>query len=123
MLRIPIVRALHITEGTARNLAVKSKFPQLRKDVAAGQALGDVFEKAEIFPPLMLCLIRTGADTAQLPEMLAELADVYEEEAERAVAGAVRLLEPTLILVMGAVIAGIVAAIILPIFQANAMVG
>jgi len=53
--------------------------------------------------------------------MLGELSEIYEEEAERAVTGAAKVLEPALIVVMGTLIAGIVAAVMLPVFQANAM--
>jgi type IV pilus assembly protein PilC len=54
--------------------------------------------------------------------MLTELSSIYEDEAERTVTGTVKLLEPLLIVLMGGIIAGIVAAVILPIFRINAMV-
>jgi len=71
---------------------------------------------------LMVNLIRTGESTGELPEMLNDLASIYEDEADRALKGSVKLLEPVLVLGMGLVIAGIVAAVILPIFQVNTMV-
>ena len=55
--------------------------------------------------------------------MLSELADIYEDETERAVSGAVKLVEPILIIVIGGVVAGIVGAIMLPVFEVNTMVG
>lgn len=66
-------------------------------------------------------LIQTGEDTGELSQMLDELATICDE-AERAVNGAVKLLEPLLIVVMGLIIAGIVAAVMLPIFQSSTAV-
>jgi type II secretory pathway component PulF len=84
--------------------------------------MGAAMEESRLYPPLMVNLVRTGEETGQLPEMLEELSGIYEDEAQRAVSGAVKLLEPMLIVSMGIVIASIIAAVMLPIFQANAMV-
>jgi len=119
---VPILDALRSTGDTARNLAMKATFPELIKGISAGQTLGEALDKTALYPPLVVNLIRTGEDTGELPEMLSELSSIYEEEAERTVTGAVKLLEPLLIVLMGSVIAGIVAAVILPIFRINAMV-
>ena len=120
---VGILNALRITAGTAKNLAVKRSFSSVIDGVAAGGSLAELLAQARLYPPLVVNLVRTGEDTGELPEMLKELAAIYEDEAERAVTGAVKLLEPMLIVVMGGIIAGIVAAVILPVFQANAMVG
>jgi len=119
---VRILDALAITGDSARNLATRSVFPNVIRDVRAGSALAAAAAKAKVFPAMMLNLIRTGEDTGELPQMLGELAGIYEDEAERAVTGAVKLLEPVLILTVGGIISGIVAAVMLPIFEASAMV-
>ncbi len=119
---VRILEALRITGESTRNLAIRAAFPAMAKDVRAGETLATAAEKTKLFPGMMLNLIRTGESTSQLPDMLSELARIYEEEAERAVAGAVKLLEPLLILIVGGVITGIVAAVMLPIFEASAMI-
>ena len=119
---VRILDALRITGDTARNLAVQATFGPIVAAVAGGGALADAFERAKVYPAMMVNLIRTAEHTGELPEMLAELATIYEDEAERAVNGSVKLLEPMLIVGMGLVIAAIVAAVLLPIFQANTLV-
>jgi type IV pilus assembly protein PilC len=119
---VRILDALKITGETVRNLALKSTFPPIVRNVSNGESIAVATEKTGLYPPLMVNLIRTGEDTGELPEMLAQLASIYEDEAERAVAGVVKLLEPGLIILMGAVIGAIVAAVMLPIFAANTMV-
>jgi general secretion pathway protein F len=120
---VRVIEALEVTGQTARNLKVRGTFAGVLAAVSAGESLATAFTRAQVFPPMMINLIRTGEDSGELPEMLEELSAIYEDEADRAVNGAVKLLEPMLILVMGGVIAAIVAAVILPVFQAHAMVG
>jgi general secretion pathway protein F len=119
---IPILDVIRATRETARNLAMRRTFDSMFKGVSAGETLASSMESSGLYPPMVINLIRTGEDTGELPEMLRELAAIYEDEAERTVTATVKLLEPMLILVMGVVIAGIVAAVILPIFQANTIV-
>ena len=119
---VQILEALRITGGTVKNLVLKSTFFEMIQDVSSGKSLADGFEKSGYYPPMMVDLIRTGEETGEVSEMLRELSEIYEGEAERAVTGAVKLLEPLLIVVMGLMIAGIVVAVILPIFQSNTVV-
>jgi type II secretory pathway component PulF len=120
---VRILEALRITGDTARNLAVRGTFDGIGKAVAGGEPLAEAVGKTAMYPPLVVNLIRTGEDTGELSEMLVELSAIYEDEAQRAVSGAVKLLEPLLICVMGGIIAAIVAAVILPILRANVLVG
>jgi general secretion pathway protein F len=119
---VGILAALRITGATVRNRAVGGTFASILERVAGGTTMGAAMEESRLYPPLMVNLVRTGEETGQLPEMLEELSGIYEDEAQRAVSGAVKLLEPMLIVSMGIVIASIIAAVMLPIFQANAMV-
>jgi len=119
---VPILEALRITGETAKNLAVRFTFHSMIKGVSEGSSLASVAKNAGVYPPLMLNLIRTGEETGELPQMLEELSAIYEDEADRAVTNAVKLVEPVLIVVMGSIIAAIVAAVMLPVFQANIMV-
>lgn len=118
---LPILEALRITDNTLRNQAVRASLAVVYRSVSAGEGLAAGMEKSKIYPPLALNLVRTGEETGELPEMLGELSEIYEDEAERAVTAAVKLLEPVLICGMGVLIAGIIAAVILPIFRVNMM--
>ncbi len=120
---VGILIALRVTGDTARNLAIKNTFPQMIRGISSGETVAAALESAEVFPSLMVNLVRTGEDTGDLPNMLMELSSLYEDEAERAVSGAVKLIEPLLIVIVGGVVAGVVAAVMLPIFEANTMVG
>jgi general secretion pathway protein F len=119
---VPILEVLRATRETAKNRAIRGTFDDLLDGVVAGDTVASGLAKSGLYPAMMVNLVRTGEETGELPAMLAELAAIYEDEAERTVTATVKLLEPVLILVMGLVIAGIVAAVILPIFRANTLV-
>jgi len=119
---VGILTALRVTGETAKNRAIKETFSEMIKGVSSGEFIAAVLEKAELYPPLMINLVRTGEETGELPAMLMELAEIYEDEAERAITSAVKLIEPLLIVIVGGIVGGIVAAVMLPIFEANTMV-
>jgi len=119
---VGILESLRVTGQAVGNKAVALTFPDLVRAVASGEPLAVAVEKPGLYPPMLINLIRTGEETGELPAMLAELADLYEDETERAVGGAVKLVEPLLIVIIGSVVAGIVAAIMLPVFEINTMV-
>ena len=119
---VRIIPALRIVGATARNAVVRASFEPITQRVAAGESLGEAMARTGVYPPLLLNLVRTGEEAGELPEMLGELSTVYEEQAEAAVTSAVRLLEPLLIVSMGLIIAGIISAVMLPIFQAQSLV-
>ena len=116
---VQIVPALAIVTRTVRNQAIAATLPRVSAKVAAGGPLADAFEASGRFPRLMADLMRTGEQTGDLTGMLQELTELYEDEAERAVGGAVKLLEPVLILGMGLVVSAIVGAVMLPILTLN----
>lgn len=116
---VQIVPALAIATRTVRNRAIAATLPAASTSIAGGGPLADAFEASGRFPRLMTDLVRTGEQTGDLTGMLQELAELYEDEAERAVGGAVKLLEPVLILGMGLVVSAIVGAVMLPILTLN----
>lgn len=120
---VGILDSMRITGQALANRFIGQTFPELERAVAGGEALATAIEKPGIFPIMLVNLIRTGEDTGELPAMLAELAGIYEDETERAVGAAVKLVEPVLIVIIGGMVAGIVAAIMLPVFEINTMVG
>jgi len=119
---VRMIEALRITQETVGNLVLKSTFPRVIEEVSGGKPLAEAFGESRLYPGMMVNLVRTGEGTGEVSEMLSELSEIYETEAERAVTQAVKLLEPILIVVMGLVIASIVGAVILPIFQSSAIV-
>jgi general secretion pathway protein F len=111
-LRLRVTDAtVRVREGFSLARALRSEDPQER--IAGG---------ARLFPPVLIHLISSGEATGKLPEMLARAAEMHAREAERRTLFFTSLLEPALILLMGAVVTLIVLAVLMPIIEINQMV-
>jgi type IV pilus assembly protein PilC len=119
---VPIIDALRITAKTAGNRVVENSVMAARERVMAGQTLGERLREGGVFPPMVVQMVIVGEQTGALDNMLAKVADYYEDEVDVAVSGLTALLEPLLIVILGVVIGGIVIAIYLPIFKVVTLV-
>jgi type IV pilus assembly protein PilC len=119
---VPIIDALRITAKTAGNRVVENAVMEARERVMAGHTLGERLKDSGVFPPMVVQMVIVGEQTGALDNMLAKVADYYEDEVDVAVAGLTSLLEPLLIVFLGIVIGGIVIAIYLPIFKVVTLV-
>lgn len=114
---VPILTALAITRDACGNARVGRALTGVHDRVKEGAALAPALEAAAVFPPMVAGMIEIGEHTGRLPEMLAKVADIYEEEVDNAVAGLGSLLEPILILILALVVGTIVIALFLPIVR------
>lgn len=114
---VPIIEALKITAKTSGNRIIENAVMEARERVTAGQTLVEPLKASGVFPPMVVQMVAVGEQTGALDNMLAKVADYYEDEVDVAVSGLTALLEPILIVFLGVVIGGIVISIYLPIFQ------
>lgn len=114
---VPILESLEITAGTAGNAAVEEAVMTTRAAVERGESLAAPLRDAEVFPALVAQMVHVGETTGALDTMLGKVADFYEQEVDRSVAGMTALLEPVTVAVLGVVVGGIVVAMYLPVFD------
>ena len=119
---VSILDGLEITAKTAGNRVVENSVMSARERVMAGHTLGERLKDSGVFPPMVVQMVIVGEQTGALDNMLAKVADYYEDEVDVAVSGLTALLEPLLIVFLGVVIGGIVIAIYLPIFKVVTLV-
>ena len=115
---VPIVRGLEMAEGTADNSAVEQGYANLRQGVIRGISLGDSARQAGIFPILVSQMMRIGEETGHLDTMLERVATWYDQELDEQVKATISLLEPMLIVFVGAIIAIIAVSIFAPVTSA-----
>ena len=84
-----------------------------------GEGLAKALEQAGCFPNLAIQLVRIGDETGRLQDMLQEIADIYDQEVERALERLLALLVPGITIVMGVVVALIVAAVMTAMVSIN----
>ena len=88
-----------------------------RAAIERGESVAVPLRDTRVFPVMVTQMIGVGETTGALDSMLAKVADFYEEEVDRAVAGMTALLEPAVVAVLGIVVGGIVVAMYLPVFE------
>lgn len=119
---VPVLEALHISAQVVSNIPMREAVEEAAYRVREGAALGQSLSRSGYFPPITVNLISSGEVGGNLEEMLERASMNQERELETTIAMIMGMLEPLLILVMGAVVLIIVLAILLPIFDLNTLV-
>ena len=119
---VPILRALQAAAETLGNRAMRADALTALVQVREGAPLAVALSRHPRFPGLLAMFARQGEQTGQLPLMLQRAADQLGNEVQRRALRLATILEPALIVVMGAVVLLIVLAVLLPIIQLNQLV-
>jgi general secretion pathway protein F len=119
---VPLLRALEAARATLANAVLASAVSDVIEAVREGQALAPALGRAKVFPPVLVHLAASGEATGELAPLLERAATNLSREAERRALALSTLLEPLLILTMGAVVLGIVLAVLMPIIEINQLV-
>ena len=119
---VPILDAMRIGTQVVTNLPMREAIEAATLRVREGASVHRSLAESKLFPPITLHLISSGESSGKLDEMLDRAAEQQEREVETLVAALMGLLEPLMIVTMGAIVFGIVMAILLPIFDLNQLV-
>jgi len=120
---IPLVNAMEVTARSISNRYMALELDGVTQRVREGQGLSTSLAARAVVPDVALKMIEVGESTGALQEMLTSLADFYDEEVETSVARFVTLIEPTLLVIMGVVIAGLVLSLYMPLFNLSSVIG
>jgi type IV pilus assembly protein PilC len=120
---IPLVNAMEVTARSMSNRYMATEMDWVTQRVREGQGLAASLASRGVVPDVALKMIEVGESTGSLQEMLTSLGDFYDEEVETSVARFVTLIEPTLLVVMGVIVAALVLALYMPLFNLSAVVG
>jgi type IV pilus assembly protein PilC len=114
---IPLVNALDVSSRSLGNQYMAGELQTAAQQVREGRALATAMEESGAFPDVSIKMVEVGESTGALQEMLNSLADFYDEEIETNLGRFVTLVEPILLVIMGIVIAGLLLALYLPLFN------
>jgi type IV pilus assembly protein PilC len=120
---IPLVNAIEISARSIQNQYVAQELQNAGQQVREGRALATAMSDSGAFPDVSIKMVEVGEQTGALQEMLNSLADFYDEEIETSLGRFVTIIEPALLVVMGLVIAGLLLALYMPLFQLSAALG
>lgn len=120
---IPLVNALEISSRSMTNRFLAGQLDVAGTRVREGQSFASALLTLGMFPDVAVKMVEVGESTGALQEMLNSLADFYDEEIETEVARFIALVEPVLLVVMGVIIAFVVLALYMPLFELSSVVG
>jgi len=114
---IPLVNSLEVTARSLGNQYMAAELVTAGQQVREGRALAAAMQESGAFPDVSIKMVEVGESTGALQEMLNSLADFYDEEIDTNLSRFVTLVEPILLVVMGLVIAGLLLALYMPLFN------
>lgn len=114
---VSILDALNITARTSGNMVLQKAIKGAMISIAEGETITAPLKECGVFPPMVTQMISVGEKTGGLDEMLTKIADFYDEEVDAAVAALTSIIEPVIIVFMGAMIGGVLIAMYLPMFD------
>jgi type IV pilus assembly protein PilC len=114
---IPLVNAIDVAARSIKNRYMARELQKASQQVREGRALATAMTDSGAFPDVALKMVEVGEQTGALQEMLNSLSDFYDEEIETNLDRFVTLVEPILLIIMGIVIAGLLLALYMPLFN------
>ena len=116
---VPMLTAMDITKNVVTNTVLAGVVEMAREAIREGESIAGPLKRSGQFPPLVYHMIAVGERSGQLEEMLLNVADSYENQVNVRLGALTALLEPLIIVAMGAIIAFVAFSILMPILQLN----
>ena len=114
---VPILVSIAIVARSSGNMIVEEGLMYARERIAEGRNLADPLAEVAVFPGMVVQMVAVGEQTGALDTMLTKIADFYEDETDVAVAALTSLIEPALMVLVGAMVGTVLIAMYLPIFS------
>jgi len=119
---VPILDAMKIAAEVVENLPMRDAVQEAALRVREGASIAKSLGASKLFPPMMIHLVSSGEASGRLEDMLSRAATNQEREVNGLIATLLGILQPLLIVIMGAIVMTIVLAILLPIFEINNLI-
>lgn len=111
---VPILEALRITRDACGNKIVMAAVENVRNRVKDGEGIASTLISTKIFPLMVTSMVEVGEETGDLPEMLGQIADVYDEEVDNSISSLTSMVQPLMIVILAVAVVLIVLALFLP---------
>jgi general secretion pathway protein F len=120
---VPLLAAMDIVKNVVGNVRLAEVIEQARQAIQEGESIAAPLKRSGEFPPLVHHMVAIGERSGSLEEMLGNVADAYEDQVDTTVGALTSLMEPLMIVLMGAVVTFIVFSVLMPILQINTLAG
>ncbi len=116
---LPVLECVRAARDTVSSAPMAKAIGEMADRIEEGEPLSHAMRQSGAFPPMLVYMAVGGENSGELPDMLEKAADHIDQDVENFLQAALSIVEPVIIVLMGAVVAGIVLAIMLPILQLN----
>ena len=114
---VTVIAALEIVGETSGNDIIKEEVQKVSNGVINGSTISEKLAESPVFPKMVVSMVAAGEGSGNLPQMLSKVSEFYTREVDSAISGLTSMIEPALIVGLGAIVTVVVLAIYLPIFQ------
>jgi len=114
---IPLVRSLDIVKRVVGNEVVREGLQKVQDMTRIGSGMSAPLERLNLFPPMLIQMLKVGEESGAIDEMLLKTAEFYETDLENSLLRLTTLLEPAMIVLLGGIVAFVVLAIAMPMFE------
>jgi type IV pilus assembly protein PilC len=114
---VNLIDAIEICKMTIDNTVIEEALGRVKEEISAGKTIALPLAQAKVFPGMVIQMINVGENTGTLDQMLIKVADFYEAEVEAIVSSLSKLIEPVVLVVLGGIVAFILIAMYLPVFN------
>ena len=114
---VDIIKALEITGATSGNWVVEQSLAEIRTRVHEGVPISQPLQDDPVFPAMVGQMVKIGEETGELDAMLGKVADFYEDEVDSSIQSLTSIIEPVLMIGVGAMVGTIVIAMYMPMFK------
>jgi type IV pilus assembly protein PilC len=114
---VDIIKALEITGQTAGNWVVEDALVSVRERVHEGVPIAQPMLENPVFPPMVAHMIKIGEETGELEKMLGKIADFYEDEVDASIQSLTSIIEPVMMIFVGAMVGVVILSMYLPMFK------
>lgn len=114
---VPLLLALDVTGKTSGNAVIEETMDDVIASVKGGGTITGPLKQATVFPPMVTHMVAVGEETGQMEDMLAKVADFYEDQVDAAVKSLTSIIEPIMIIVIGGIVGFVVISMYLPMFE------
>lgn len=120
---VTVLESLQVTSQVLGNYVIEQEVVNAAREVKNGKQLSKCLAESKLFPPIVSQMLAVGEETGKTDTVLIKVADFYEEEVDAVVSGLSSILEPLMIVVMGAMVGLIATSVLGPITSLNQSIG
>ena len=114
---VPMLQAIDVVSQTTGSIVVSRALDRVREAVRNGEGFAAPMADEDVFPPMTVQMIAVGEDSGSIDDMLAKVADFYDQEVEATTEALTTLVEPVMMLFLGGIVGFMVIALYMPIFK------